>query len=255
MISTKSDTPGIRRATLTQQVVEVLKRRILDGELVSGSRLWAADLADELGTSIIPVKEALIILQAEGLVTNVPRRGSIVRQFTDSDMEELYDLREFIEIHALDLAAKADAIDDDLIAALTECNERIGALRENGGFSDQAAAFEQDRRLHDLLVGASGHKTLADLYSRLNAQVQIIRYSSWNIGPRGDKTYNEHAKIVNALAKGDIKAAKAAVRGHLASIRTDFRKAIGIDNSSGTAIIGGDTELPSGRRKLKRKAT
>ena len=138
---TKPGDPGIQRATLTVQIVDQLKKRILDGVLVSGDRIWAAQLAEEFGTSIIPVKEALLILQAENFITNVPRRGSIIRRFTRLEMEELYDLREMIEIEALRRAKAAGTLDDSLIQSLTECNEQIGALRRNGGFSDQAAAF------------------------------------------------------------------------------------------------------------------
>ena len=236
---TKPGDPGIQRATLTVQIVDQLKKRILDGVLVSGDRIWAAQLAEEFGTSIIPVKEALLILQAENFITNVPRRGSIIRRFTRLEMEELYDLREMIEIEALRRAKAAGTLDDSLIQSLTECNEQIGALRRNGGFSDQAAAFELDRRFHDILVGASGHRALASWYTRLNQHVQIIRYASWNIGPRGDKTYNEHARIVEAVARGDIGRCKSAVSGHLTSIRRDFRKTLESGSWDSGEFVGG----------------
>ncbi len=255
MESENPERQGIRRTTLTQQVVALLKRRILDGELVSGNRLWAADLAEELGTSIAPVKEALLVLQTEGFVTNIPRRGSIVRQFTVTEMEELYDLRELIETEALNISFKTGAIDDQLIVTLTECNDRIGALRESGGFSDQAAAFELDRRFHDLLIGASGHAALAEWYTRLNEQVQIIRYSSWNIGPRGDKTYNEHAAIIDALSRNSVRAAKAATRTHLQSIRNDFRRVTETGNSPDQITADAVLEMPHGRRKLKHRSS
>ncbi len=218
--------PRIQRATLTTQIVDLLKKRILDGKLVSGDRVWAADLAEEFGTSIIPVKEALLVLQAENFITNIPRRGSVIRLFGRTEMEELYDLRELIEIEALHRAEAAGALDDRLIAELTACNERIGALRRDGGFSDQPAAFEQDRRFHDILVGASGHGALSTWYTRLNEQVQIIRYASWNIGPRGDKTYDEHGRIIDAVSRRDGGRTRAAISSHLDSIRRDFRDAM-----------------------------
>ena len=208
------------------QVVDLLKAPHLNGELVSGDRVWAADLAEEFGTSVIPVKEALLILQGENFIVSVPRRGSIVRRFTRTEMEELYDLREMIEIEALKRARTADAVDRALIAELTECNEAIGALRKNGGSRTNRQPSSYDRQFHDILVGASGHQALSKWYTRLNQQVQIIRYASWNIGPRGDKTYNEHAHIIRALAGRDLREGKRAIREHLASIRSDFRKAM-----------------------------
>ncbi len=245
----------IERATLTEQIVDRLKKRILDGRLVSGERIWAADLAEEFGTSIIPVKEALLILQAENFVSNVPRRGSIVRQFTRTEMEELYDLREMIEIEALRRAKAARAINQGLINKLSVCNEQIGKLRKNGAFSDQATAFELDRQFHDILVGASGHGALAAWYTSLNEQVQIIRYASWNIGPRGDQTYNEHAAIIDALEAGSQKAAREAVSAHLNSIRSDFRKALSASSIAEDELVGGIRPNPHGRRKLKQAAT
>lgn len=251
MTDPKSLHIGIQRATLTTQVVDRLKQRILDGELVSGDRLWAADLAEEFGTSIVPVKEALLILQAENFLTNVPRRGSIVRQFTPIEMEDLYDLRELIEIEAIKRAKAAGAIDGDLIAELTNCNEKIGALREDGGFSDQATAFELDRHFHDILVGAADHSALGAWYTRLNQHVQIIRYASWNIGPRGDKTYEEHARIIDALRDQDLRTTKSAISAHLNSIRCDFRTTMDRGSDEESDLVGG-AKTHHGRRRLKR---
>ena len=67
----------IQTSTLTQQVVNLLKQRILDGELLSGQRVWAADLAQEFGVSLAPIKEALLILQGEGLIINVQNQQSL----------------------------------------------------------------------------------------------------------------------------------------------------------------------------------
>jgi DNA-binding GntR family transcriptional regulator len=240
---------GILKATLTQQIAAELRSRILNGALISGDRIWADELAAEFGTSIVPVKEALLVLQSEGFITNIARRGSIVRQFSVREMEEMSDLRELIEIKALELAQAANAIDDVLISALTACNQRIGALRVNGDFSDRAEAFEQDRQFHEYLVRASGHQALSDWYIRLNAQAQIIRFTGWHIKARADKTFDEHARIIEALRRRDIASAKLAVQAHQASIRHDFAAALSVDNPTGTAALDETHMLPPGRRK------
>ncbi len=243
-------TPKIQTSTLTQQVVDFLKQRILDGELQSGQRVWAAELAEEFGVSIAPVKEALLILQGEGLIKNVPRRGSVVRQFSPRDVEELIYIRHLIEADAAACAIKQDHITQELLASLTSHNEAIGSYRtEEGGFSDRIVPYEHDRQFHDIIVAACGKKLLAEWYQRLNDQAQIIRVAIWNIGSRGDKTYEEHRAIIEAMAAADPKAVRKAVKAHLDSILADFNQAI----ESNQIVLNDqrDGALPHGRRKLK----
>jgi DNA-binding GntR family transcriptional regulator len=240
----------IQTSTLTQQVVDLLKQRILDGQLLSGQRVWAADLSKELGVSLAPVKEALLILQGEGLIINVPRRGSIVRQFTPQDVKELIYIRNLVEADAATCAIKQGNITPELIERLTSHNEAIGSFRTSeGGFSDRVIPYEHDRRFHDILVDACGKKMLTEWYQRLNFQAQIIRLAIWNIGPRGDKTYHEHRAIIKAMEARDLKDARKAVKAHLDSILDDFTRVAPADGLN----IGGNADgtLPHGRRQLK----
>ncbi len=247
-----NNAPKIQTSTLTQQIVNFLKQRILDGELRSGERVWAAELAEEFGVSIAPVKEALLILQGEGLIKNVPRRGSVVRQFTPQDVEDLIYIRHLIEADAAANAIKQGNITPKLLASLTSHNEAIGSYRtEEGGFSDRIVPYEHDRQFHDIIVAACGKKLLAELYQRLNDQAQIIRVAIWNIGSRGDKTYEEHRAIIEAMAAADQKAVRKAVKYHLDSIFADFNRAV----KSNQIVLSGQRNgaLPHGRRNLKTK--
>ena len=216
----------IQKETLTRQVVDLITHRILRGELKSGQRIWAADLAEEFGVSLIPVKEALLILQGEGLITNISRRGSVVRQFTSRDVHELIMVRELIETHAADYAIADGRVDDKLISDLTRHNEAIGAARDKeGGFAKPALSYDHDRRFHDILVRACGNNLLMEWYQRLNTQVQIIRFAFWNINPRGDQTYNEHNAIIRGMRSRNPGTAKEAIKAHLESIAKDFDRA------------------------------
>jgi DNA-binding GntR family transcriptional regulator len=244
----------IQTSTITQQVVDLLKERILNGELVSGQRIWAADLADEFGVSLIPVKDALLILQGEGLIINVPRRGSIVRQFTLRDVMELLHVRQIIEIDAANLIIDNPAVIDNMLAELSQHNEIISKERnEQGGWRKRSVSFESDHGFHNALVGSCGNNLLIEWYTRLNTQAQIIRLSFWNIGPRGDKTFYEHDAIIQAIKKRDLPATHQAIKSHLDSIKVDYQKAV----EEGLVTIGlieeGPAELPHGRRQLKSK--
>lgn len=242
--------PKIQTSTLTQQIVNFLKQRILDGELRSGQRVWAAELAAEFGVSIAPVKEALLILQGGGLIKNVPRRGSVVRQFSPQDVEELIYVRHLVEADAAASAIRQGNVTPELIASLTFHNDAIGSYRTlEGEFSDRIVPYEHDRRFHDIIVDACGNKLLTEWYQRLNDQAQIIRVAIWNIGSRGDKTYEEHRAIIEAMAAADQKAARTAVKAHLDSILADFYPAIQ-SNAAGLSDQSSGA-LPHGRRKLK----
>lgn len=238
------------RETLTQQICNLLKFRILNGELIAGNRIWADDLAQNLGVSIAPVKEALLILAGEGLINNIPRRGSVVRSFSLKEMHELFDVRRLLETEALELMFKKALVSDEFVNDLDSINKKISRLRKDGEFIDRATAFELDWEFHQRFMQNSEHNLLIELYSRLNTQAQIIRYSSWNIGPRGDKTFNEHDAIVHGLKAREIKKTKNAINAHLRSILRDFDKAIASNKHLEQLLVEDVTALPSGRRKV-----
>ena len=203
----------IQKSTLTQQIAEQLKDQILEGKIFSGDRLWAQDLADDLGVSVVPVKEALLLLQGEGLITITPRRSSVVKRFTITEMKDLYDLRRMFEIEALRQIVLADELTNAFVDALEQCNEKIKRNRSKG-----AVALEFDRKFHDTLIGACGNRMLIDLYGRLNTQAHIIRYATWKFGPRAEINYREHAAIIEALRAGNINSAERAITNHLTSM-------------------------------------
>jgi len=235
----------IHKSTLTQQVAEMLKEQILEGQLASGDRLWAQDLAEDLGVSVVPVKEALLILQGEGLITNIPRRGSVVKRFTVTELKELYDLRRMVEIEALRQLVASGGLTDAFIDELERCNLEIERNRDNG-----AVALAHDRRFHETLVDACGHKMLIELYGRLNTQAHIIRYATWKFGPRAEINFREHVAIVDALKARDIDAAERAIAAHLTSILRDpdfVRSVETADNQTGPSET-----RPSGRRRPSR---
>jgi len=238
------------RETLTQQVCNLLKWKILEGKLTAGMRVWADDLAEELGVSIAPVKEALLILAGEGLINNIPRRGSVVRTFSVREMHELYQVRRLLEIEALEIMFEKNLVADVFVSKLQTINQKIGRLRKNSEFKDRSAAFELDWEFHQQFMQNCQQSLLVELYSRLNTQAQIIRYASWNIGPRGDKTFNEHDALIEALAARNIDAARQSIVAHLGSILDDFDQTI---TSHDDTILAGqqNDQMPSGRRKSR----
>ena len=238
------------KETLTKQVCSFLKSQIINGELVAGDRIWADTLAETLGVSIAPVKEALLILTGEGLIHSIPRRGSIIRVFSVVEVKQLYDVRRMFELEALHIIFSSNLVTDELVDSLDEINRSIGQLRNNGEFVDRKAAYELDWKFHDCFMQSCQQDLLIELYARLNTQAQIIRCSSWNIGPRGDKTFNEHQALIDALYKRDINFAIKAIKSHVGSIVVDFEQSIAGDENNSVEIGRKQkVSLPSGRRR------
>jgi DNA-binding GntR family transcriptional regulator len=214
---------SINKQTLSQKIVQELKRRILEGELHTGQRIWAADLVEELGVSMAPVKDALIVLQGEGLIVNVPRRGAIVREFSLKEVVDLYDIRAMVECEAIRRGFDAGKINDEMIDELVQLNELLGKERMGDTFIKNEKAYELDWVFHNVLLSGCDNLLLVDWYKKLNTQSQIIRLASYNAGPRAEQTYLEHKAIITGLQKGDVEQAIVAVKAHLFSIETAFR--------------------------------
>src|SRR5579864_9777932 len=113
--------PLVRNASAA--ATELIREAIIDGRLPPGQRLKEEELAQELGISRTPVREALLILQAEGLVTAVPNRGAVVRTYTESDLVDMYELRALLESFAAHQAAKR--ITEAQLAALSDSCEHF----------------------------------------------------------------------------------------------------------------------------------
>ncbi len=214
----------INKQTLSQQIVVELKRRILEGELHTGQRIWAADLVEEMGVSMAPVKDALIVLQGDGLIVNVPRRGAIVREFSLKEVVDLYDVRAMVECEAIRRGFDGGKINRSMIEELVRLNELLGKERKGETFARNERAYELDWKFHNVLMGGCDNLLLVDWYKRLNTQSQIIRLASWNAGPRGEQTYLEHRSIIAGLQSGDVEKTLGAVKAHLLSIEAAFRQ-------------------------------
>ena len=210
----------IIRETLTNQVVSLLKGKILRGELQPGSRVWAANLAEEFDVSIAPVKEALVILQMEGLIVNIPRRGSVVRQLTLKEASDLSELRLIVEEAAVRRGVLSERYTPEIIGQLAKLNLKIRQEVNDvdGSFKRVYPAFDYDTEFHHILIAASGNKAIVDWYKKISIQALLLRFAGWNVGPRGISTYNEHESIIQALRGGDADIAAQAIGDHILTI-------------------------------------
>lgn len=193
-----------------QRVARVLRDQIVDGARAPGSRLVERDLADELGVSRVPVREALRALVAEGLVTPRPRTWAVVRTFTDDDVDHLLEVRSALEAMAARRAAERR--DPAGVAALAAAlaREEDAAAREDATAARRAAAD-----FHEALLAAAGNSVLDEL-----AAVTASR-ARWLLARHEDlaEMAHEHRLLLDAVRAGDTDAAQRLVHAHLETSR------------------------------------
>jgi DNA-binding GntR family transcriptional regulator len=201
---------SLNQRQISSDVYNALREKILACELAPGQRLAVDDIAQQLGVSRTPVKEALGRLSAEGLIEILARRGTFVTQIHPETIRESFQVREALEAKACELLD--GKIDSNRAAILRQLNERLTtpgvSLAENSAL---------DARFHQLLVEYAGNRLLLDLYMQLSAHHQIARihYSSENWKNRLPLARREHAAIIDALSENRIVQAKELLKKHI----------------------------------------
>ena len=180
---------------------------IADGRLEPGGRYSVAQLAEQLGISRTPVREALLVLEREGRVRFERNKGVRVLETTAADVAEVFELRLLLEVPA---AAKACGIvDTDALQA------ELDAMGEASRAGDERAFMDHDERFHDLILLAAGNRRLAAIVAGLRDTVRGRGASTVGRSRSLDEIEAEHGAILDALRTGDAERAGAAMRYHL----------------------------------------
>lgn len=190
-------------------LLETLRARIITGELAGGTRLNQADLADELGVSRIPVRDALQALAGEGFVTLGGRAGATVTELSVADLQELYELREAVE----PLAARLGA--PNLGRAQVRQMSALHADME--ATADDLAWLDANTAFHAVLYERANRPRLVGLVENLRRQTD--RYLRLHLAVIGNTAHlhAEHGRILDAARRGDAPAVEALTREHLAT--------------------------------------
>jgi DNA-binding GntR family transcriptional regulator len=189
---------------------EFLRESILSDPELQGQFVSEQDVADRVGVSRTPIREALLMLAAEDLVRLVPKKGAYVAPVSGREVAELMELRGMIERYA---AERVLATGDAPVAEMKELLERQRDLRR----PDTACEFiDVDRLFHTALVASVGNGLLTKFYDGLRArQVRAGVVALYRSTGRQDAVLVEHEAIVRALAAGDSSAAATAITDHL----------------------------------------
>ncbi len=195
----------------TGKAYQYLFEEIIYNRMKGGCPLSEADIASKLEISRTPVREAMMILEREGIVVRYPSRGCFVAQITVQDVYEIFELRTQFELTALRNAYT-------LIAdrQLAELEEALEALTPD---SPPEAYFETDRKLHGLLLDYCGNGRLVDFICILNAQIERVRVISASRPDRLAESRREHIELVEALRKRDLALAEELLEKHIGHVR------------------------------------
>lgn len=207
----------IERGTSLESVLEVLRAAILDGKFLPGSQLKQSVIAEELGVSQGPVREALGRLSEEGLVESIPYRGMFVRKLAKRDVDEIYQLRGALETLAVKLALpKLQQIENiHLLEGLVE--KAVAAAHHE----DEEAAVQADLDFHRTLVQLSGNSRLLKVWDSLLAQARFVLRKRYGLHHKAsiETLASNHRLVLNVLKQGDIDQIVAGIEEHLEMAR------------------------------------
>jgi len=204
--------PLVRNASAV--ATELIRQAIIDGRLSPGQRLKEEELARELGISRTPVREALLVLQAEGLVKAAPNRGATVRAHDAEDLDDLYQLRALLEGYAARRAATR--LSDDTVAALWASCERFEALAESAEVRD---VVRENLFFHGTILDAAGSVRLAAMVRKVIELPLVYKSYIWYSPEQRLLSVHYHRQIARALEARDAERAELLMKEHVFEAR------------------------------------
>jgi DNA-binding GntR family transcriptional regulator len=195
--------------TSQEHAVDWLRQAIVEGELRPGDRVLQEELAARIGVSVVPVREALRVLEGEGQVTYLPRRGYVVTELNLADLVEIYELRQTLEARAAERAVAHldDAGLERVLAAAADHADAVGS-------GDVAAALEANRRFHFAVLEAPGQPHTLRVVRGLWERTEAYRALLYNASEERFAAVDAHDGIVEALRERDAEGLVRELDAH-----------------------------------------
>lgn len=204
----------LQRAALHEQVARRLRQMLVEGRIPPGAKLNERELCEKLHVSRTPLREAIKMLAAEGLVELVPNRGAIAVQLTEADVLNTFEVMAGLEAQSGELAAQRitpaelaeiQAMHFEMLAAYTR--------------RDLSTYYGLNARIHSAINAAARNPVLSAIYNQVNARLQALRFRSNQDGEKWKRAVEEHSRMVEALAARDAGAMRQVLLAHLAHKR------------------------------------
>ncbi len=202
---------SFKRQTYSTQVVEFIKRCILEGELAPGEQVKEVLLAERLGISRAPIREALQILVQDGLITSEPQKGKFIRQMTAEDIENEYAIAGILEGAGVS-SALPNLTRDDMLRLERMVEHMEHKAHRAGGLYELA---DLDNMFHDALLSRCSNSRLVDMARTASTNIsKILFYNHWNTLYTPMEFVQRHKQILDALRTGDSIVVERTLREH-----------------------------------------
>jgi DNA-binding GntR family transcriptional regulator len=211
---------------LRDVVFNTLRQAILTGELKPGERLMEIHLANKLGVSRTPIREAIHKLELEGLVTMIPRRGAEVAQITEKSMSDVLEVRRAMDALCAELAC--DRITEEETEQLNQACENFRRATQT---KDVKKIAQADVELHDIIVEATGNKRLVQLVNNLSEQMYRYRFEYIKDFSQHERLVEEHRIIYESIVNKDKETASEAAKLHIDNQKKAIIRQIRLDRA------------------------
>ena len=209
---------------LRDVVFNTLRQAILTGELKPGERLMEIHLADRLGVSRTPIREAIRKLELEGLVVMIPRKGAQVAKITEKNLKDVLEVRRALDTLAVRLACKR--MDDTYKKQLREACDEFAKVVKCSNTKD---ITEADVRFHDIINQSTGNDRLIQLVNNLAEQMYRYRLEYIKDAAYHNRLIDEHEEIYNAILERDEERAAKAVVMHIDNQEASILEHLNLD--------------------------
>lgn len=220
-------TPLETPQNLTRLAYESIKSFILREDLDEDTRLTEDALSRQLGISKSPVREALNSLHTEGLIRIEARRGAYLRRFSVKEVQDLYELREALEVYAVGAAHITPEL-------LTELRSSVRLTRKMLKLHNRQGHIEEDTRFHALLASATGNDALCQTLENVQSQIWLCRRKTYMLS--SSTAPDAHDAILDALENGAPRKAQEAMQKHIALVRDRLVEYMKIRDTSRSVI-------------------
>ncbi|NTW71533.1 MAG: GntR family transcriptional regulator [Eubacteriaceae bacterium] len=197
---------------LREIVFTTMREAIINGDFKSGQRLMEVQLAEQMGVSRTPVREAIRKLELEGLVVMVPRKGAYVAGLSSEDVREVLEIRAVLEGLAAQLAAEK-ASEADII----QLKDIVNKFQQAAADQDIARLINYDSDFHDVMYRSSKNKKLVQLISALKEQVQRFRVAYFTKIKNTHILIEEHNELLNAIIDHNAQLARQVAEKHIST--------------------------------------
>jgi DNA-binding GntR family transcriptional regulator len=205
---------SLPRAALHEQVAQRLRQMLVEGHIAPGAKLNERELSEELKVSRTPLREAIKMLAAEGLVELLPNRGAIAVELSETDILNTFEVMAGLEGQSGELAAQR--ITDSELAEIKAMHYEMMAAYTR---RDLSAYYRLNAAIHHAINAAARNPVLTATYNQVNARLQALRFRSNQDGEKWKRAMQEHEQMVDALSAHDPLTMRTVLVAHLGNKR------------------------------------